>query len=168
MSMSDLIRSDSLERLPVSGSVRIDRTIMSPGIPPRTQEQIEAARSRLTVIGYSSPDWGYKIFGQVTIEETDNYFDGYMEHLHSHFSLHNKLSIFPLLNIYTAIDKIVKGIIYSHENQRCSNHFVIQEDIFKYRAILIITGLSELTLVGGWLLHGGMTLYYYSHTNGNA
>jgi hypothetical protein len=48
MSMSDLIRSDSLERLPVSGSVRIDRTIMSPGIPPRTQEKIEAARSRLT------------------------------------------------------------------------------------------------------------------------
>ena len=89
--------------------------------------------------------------------------------LPEHFGCHNKLSIFPLLNVYTAIDKIARGIFSSEPDKSYSMvNYVIEEDYTKYRVILVFTGLAELTLVGGWLLHGGMTIYYYSHTNGDA
>ena len=121
----------------------------------------------LAVIGYSN--FGTKI-GQVNITSNPDC-PGWVgvKCLARHFALHNKLSSIPIINIYTGISKIAEGILSSYpDKDQWNSSYVIEEDYTKYRVILVLTGLVELTLVGGWLLHGGMTIYYYSHTNGDA
>jgi hypothetical protein len=35
-------------------------------------------------------------------------------------------------------------------------------ELAKYRAIKFLVGLAELTLIGGWIVHGGATAYFWT------
>ena len=118
----------------------------------------------LAVIGYSDFD---KNLGQVRIEHNKlcNGTFGIIC-LVRDFSIHNKLSAIPLFNLYTGISKIAEAILYSEPNKNeWRFNCVIEEDFSKYRVLLILTGLAELTLVGGWMVHGVTTVYFYATRN---
>lgn len=72
----------------------------------------------------------------------------------------NNLSAFPILNLVIGIFDIYYAI--NGTNQPYLGYSVHEEDFEVYRKYKVIKGIAELTLVGGWLLHGGATLYYYA------
>lgn len=72
----------------------------------------------------------------------------------------------PGLNVITGLFKIYIGLTtteFACETKYCDRRdvYVPKEHMWKYRLIKIGLGVAELTLVGGWILHGGATLYYY-------
>lgn len=56
----------------------------------------------------------------------------------------------------------VKGTIRIIDAFQGEQPFILEEDRLKYRVIQVLVGIAELTVVGGWIVHGSATIYFYA------
>ena len=76
--------------------------------------------------------------------------------------LANKLSAVPVANFFVGVYDIFDALRGENHQNPVTGEHVHQDDMTRYRVIQFLVGVAEITLVGGWIVHGGMTLYYYA------
>lgn len=120
----------------------------------------------LSVVGYTK--WGDTTKGHIRLQENPDWIDDAVERqcIQRSTFCQNKASIVPGINVVTGLYKIFVGVLGLETRNQWVLSYIHPEDFCKYRVMMILTGLAELTLVGGWVLHGGATLYYYSQPKG--
>ena len=101
--------------------------------------------------------------GQVTIEskQEGEYSQTTFDSPTSAMVWQNNVSMIPIANVFTGAIRIINGICMDASLGQCSDVRILPGEMWKFRAICILTGVAEITLVGGWMLHGGTTLYFY-------
>lgn len=68
----------------------------------------------------------------------------------------NLWSCVPVINVFSGILHLFEGVF---SNGYSFN--VAPDDKWKFKILTVITGILELTLIGGWIVHGIATFYFY-------
>lgn len=67
----------------------------------------------------------------------------------------NIICCIPPLNFVMGTIRIIDAL-------QGEQSFILEEDRLKYRVIQVLVGIAELTIVGGWIVHGSATIYFYA------
>lgn len=73
----------------------------------------------------------------------------------------NRLGAIPVVNFFSGIAKVCDAFRMNFKDDLDEPNYYTDLNMLRYRVTQFSIGILEITLVGGWIVHGIATAYFY-------